>query len=294
MKIKQIFYLSVPILCLAQLAGCSGKSAPSGGEPNTASSTSDDHGHSHASQGAHGHGAGPHGGTLADWGGGAYHVEFTVDHDKKEATVYVLGSDEKSPEPVSTDKILLTINVPQLQVDLLPAPLEGEAAGLCSRFVGAHDALATVREFEGTISGVVDGTPYAGNFKEETGDHSHGKDDALVWEGDPKQHAGLVIKLGHHGKHLLAGEEIEPAVSITRGGEPVRNAQVFNALFDIDGIELAPEVATVFEPATAEEPAHYAQGALTIPAGVSEVVVRFRIVPAGADEVQYDVPIKVE
>jgi hypothetical protein len=68
---------------------------------------------------APGHGASPHDGTLADWGGGKYHVEFTVDHYNKEATVYVLGSDEKTPEPITAGSLLLTIKKLQLQIDLL-------------------------------------------------------------------------------------------------------------------------------------------------------------------------------
>lgn len=65
---------------------------------------------------------------------------------------------------------------------------------------------------------------------------------------------------------LHAGEEVEPAVSITRNGEPVSDSRVFNALFSADGkTQLAKEVATVYEPTTAEEPAHYAQGTLAIP-----------------------------
>ena len=131
----------------------------------------DDHGpggHSHS-----GHGAGPHDGTLADWGGGKYHVEFTVDHDKKSTTVYILGGDEKTPAPVKTvdGKLLLTITEPAFQVELKAKPLEGEADGLSSRFVGQHDNLGIVREFAGSISGEVDGTPYAGDFKEEPHDH---------------------------------------------------------------------------------------------------------------------------
>lgn len=43
----------------------------------------------------HSHGSGPHGGPISDWGGGAYHFEFTVDHDKKEATVHILGATSK-------------------------------------------------------------------------------------------------------------------------------------------------------------------------------------------------------
>jgi len=113
------------------------------------------------------HGAGPHEGAVADWGGGKYHVEFTVDHDKQEATVYVLGSDEKSAAPVKADQLLLSISEPKFQVDLVAAPLDGETEGLASRFVGKHESLGKVQEFSGTISGEVDGTPYAGSFQEE-------------------------------------------------------------------------------------------------------------------------------
>ena len=69
-----------------------------------ATSEAKDHGHDHPA-----HGAGPHGGTLTDWGGGTYHVEFTVDHDKKEATVDIVGSDEKTPAPIKADKVLKMI-----------------------------------------------------------------------------------------------------------------------------------------------------------------------------------------
>lgn len=49
--------------------------------------------------GGHSHGSGPRGGAVADWGGGAYHVEFTVDHDAKKATVYVLRSPPRQLRP---------------------------------------------------------------------------------------------------------------------------------------------------------------------------------------------------
>src|SRR5437016_3990593 len=65
-------------------------------------------------KGGHTHGAGPHGGTVADWGGGKYHVEFTVDHPKQEATVYLLGEDEQTPVPIKAKdgQLLLTIKEP--------------------------------------------------------------------------------------------------------------------------------------------------------------------------------------
>ncbi|QDT37697.1 hypothetical protein [Stratiformator vulcanicus] len=132
----------------------------------TAGGESEDHGHSHSD--------GPHHGAVADWGGGTYHVEFTVDHDAEEATVYVLGSDAKSAAPIDAESLLLSIKEPSFQVELKPQPLEGEADWKSSRFVGQHEKLGIVQEFAGTISGQVDGTPYAGDFKEEPhGDHEH-------------------------------------------------------------------------------------------------------------------------
>lgn len=122
-----------------------------------------------------GHGAGPHEGVVTDWGGGKYHVEFTVDHGKKEATVFILGGDEKSPAPVKATKVMLTINEPAFEIELKSQPQPGEAGGASSRFVGTHDNLGIVREFAGTISGEIDGTPYTGDFKEEphAADHKH-------------------------------------------------------------------------------------------------------------------------
>jgi hypothetical protein len=62
---------------------------------------------------------------------------------------------------------LLSINAPAFQVELSPQPLEGESAGSSSRFVGKHESLGIVREFAGTISGAVDGKPFAGDFEEK-------------------------------------------------------------------------------------------------------------------------------
>lgn len=176
MKLFSIPTTALLTACLLTAAGCQQQAPAPAPEARTA--PADDHGHEHGAEGhTHGgHGAGPHEGTLADWGGGKYHVEFTVDHDKKKATVYVLGSDEKTPAPVKTAdrKLLLSITEPAFQVELTASPLEGEAEGTASRFVGTHDSLGIVKEFAGTISGDVEGTPYAGEFKEEPhGEHEH-------------------------------------------------------------------------------------------------------------------------
>ena len=148
---------------LAVLVGCgSSPPPPSSGTPaapSEAASHADDHALS-------GHGAGPHDGTLADWGGGKFHVEFTVDHDKQEATVYILGDDEKTPSPIKAEEIQLSISDPVMQVALKAAPQTGDPEGFASRFVGNHERLSVVQEYAGTITGLVEDTPYSGDFKE--------------------------------------------------------------------------------------------------------------------------------
>ena len=118
---------------------------------------------------AHAHGTGPHDGTVADWGGGKYHIEFTVDHDKQEARVYILGPDEKTPAPIKAKdgQLLLTIKEPPFQVMLKAAPQKGDLEGTASCFAGTHEKLGKRQEFAGTVSGEVNGTPYAGDFQEE-------------------------------------------------------------------------------------------------------------------------------
>ena len=133
----------------------------------TSSPDKQDQAHNHG----HSHDNPPHGGTIADWGGGKYHVEFTVNHDKKEATVYILGDDVKSQLPVKADEISLAIIDPQFQATLKASPLDGETDGMSSRFVGNHESLGIVKEYEGKIMGTVDGTPYSGDFKEVAHDH---------------------------------------------------------------------------------------------------------------------------
>ena len=156
-------------LLVTLVVGCGEAEKPGPAKPPVATSTSAKDAHVHD-----GHEPGPHKGTLADWGGGKYHVEFTVDHDKQEATVYLLGDDEKSAVPIKTSTILLSIKSPKFQIELAAAPLDGEAEGTASRFVGKHENLGKEQEFAGSISGEVDGTPYVGDFKEEAhGDHSH-------------------------------------------------------------------------------------------------------------------------
>ncbi len=165
-KFESKFSPLVVVAMLALLVGCTESQPTTPPAKSPSAGESDDHGHAH--------GAGPHDGTVADWGGGKYHVEFTVDHDKQEATVYILGDDEKSPVPIKAESIELSIKDPMMQVTMKATPQEGEPEGSASRFVGNDKGLGVVQEYEGAISGVVDGTPYSGDFKEEPhGAHAH-------------------------------------------------------------------------------------------------------------------------
>lgn len=149
---KQFFALLICASLFSVIGGC-------GGPPVPAANTG-------TKEPAHVHGEGPHGGTLTDWGG-SYHVEFTVDHDQKETTVFIIGADGKSPAAIKANSVHLVINDPLTELDLAAKPLEGEAEGTSSRFVGTHETIGIVKEFAGTISGQIDGKPHTGDFKEE-------------------------------------------------------------------------------------------------------------------------------
>src|SRR5688572_27287279 len=94
----------------------------------------------------HAHGSGPHGGVVSDFGGGKWHGEFKPDHGKKEATVWMLGADEKTPAPVKADKLRLAVSNtnPKIEIDLLPT--DADADGKASTFVGKHDGFGVEME----------------------------------------------------------------------------------------------------------------------------------------------------
>jgi hypothetical protein len=126
-----------------------------------------------AGTGDHAHGAAPHGGTIVELGGGKFHAEFTVDHKKQEAVVYILGDDAKSPMPIKADKVLLSIKDPPFQVELKARPEKGDPAGQSSCFAGTHEKFGKEQEFAGTVSCEIDGKPYAGDFAEKEEGHPH-------------------------------------------------------------------------------------------------------------------------
>ena len=131
------------------------------------------------------------------------------------------------------------------------------------------------------------------------GEHAHAAGDELVW---PLKEtiADYDIWFGHHGNHFHGGEKIEPAIAITKDGQSVDSAQVFNGLVNADNAEsvgedsTTGEVPTTYEPATDAEIAHYAQGELAIPADAKQITIRYRLkIPDQEDEITRDVTVKV-
>lgn len=168
---KLILKVTCGSLVALALAGCNTSAPPSTTGTPTAGESHEGHDHDAHAHGEHG--AGPHDGTIGEFGGGKYHIEFTVDHAKQEAIVYILGDDVKTPAPLKTDKLTLAINDPAVTVELSAQPLEGESDGASSRFVGTHESLGKEQDFAGTVTAEVEGTPYEGDFKEESHSHEH-------------------------------------------------------------------------------------------------------------------------
>lgn len=118
----------------------------------------------------HGHGQGPNGGVLFDFG--KYHGEFTVDHGKAEVTVLIIGNDEKTPLAVAAKELTVTIKDTKTKEGKVVAPMtikllpKDEAGGKASKFVGTDPGISNVADFAGTVLGEIDGKPSQGEFKE--------------------------------------------------------------------------------------------------------------------------------
>jgi hypothetical protein len=284
------------------LAGCKKKAAP---VPASGQSAAHSHHHHHH----HGNSRGPHGGRIIALDIDAYHGELTHDDKANRVGIYMLGEDTATPAPIDAKSVTIIAMADDkpTQFTLAAVPQPGDPAGKSSYFeLVSEPLLAMVTGKlhpsikDAQLSVTIDGKPHTGEIDtepehEHAASHSHGEDDALVWQKEVNDQ-GYKISLGHHGVQLLAGQKVEPAAQITREDKPVADAKVFNALLEANGNKvLSEEVAAVYEPPTGDEPSHYAQGALKIPPGTREAVIRFRIVlPEGKGEKTYDVPVAVK
>jgi hypothetical protein len=156
----------LPLAALLALAGCEPAKPPAPATTPPAAKSDPAH-----EEDDHDHGPGPHGGTVIEFG--KYHGEFCVDHGKKQVTVYILSGNLKRPVAIPAETLTLSVKQPRLQVELKASPIDSDPKGKASQFVATHEAFGVEQEFEGTVSGVIDGKPYAGDFKEKADAHGH-------------------------------------------------------------------------------------------------------------------------
>jgi len=161
MKYAKMLGLGLMVAALA-VTGCDKKAAPSKADDKKGSKGDD-----HAP-----HGKGPNGGVVLDLG--KYHAEFTVDHPAKECTILLITGDNKDakPLPVAAKEFTLTTKetktkegkaVPPMTIKMVP---KDEKDGKAAKFVGTDPGLGNVADFEGAVTGEIDGKPSSGEFKE--------------------------------------------------------------------------------------------------------------------------------
>lgn len=122
-----------------------------------------------SAEGGHSHGNGPNGGVVFDLGGD--HAEFTVDHPKTECRILILDANN-APKPVAADEFVVSIMETKTADGAVVAPMTitlrpvDAVEGKASKFVGADPGIGSVADFEGAVSGQIDGKPALGEFKE--------------------------------------------------------------------------------------------------------------------------------
>lgn len=108
-----------------------------------------DHGHAHAH-------AAPHDGALAELGEHQGHVEFVLDAEAGELTLYVLDDSAEDGVRSATETVDVEITAGAETFTLSLASqanaLSGETVGDSSVFVGRHDSLVGAEEFTATIA----------------------------------------------------------------------------------------------------------------------------------------------
>jgi len=156
------------------LAGCGGDEYQNVEEgPEVVDAPHDDHEHEHES--------GPHDGHLVELGDEEYHAEVVFDAVSKTVTVYLLGSDAKTVQPISIEgsdlKLNMVIDGNPTQLEMSAKPDEGDPEGESSRFelAGNEEIAEHVKDeedLEGRLSVTIDGKPYSGEIE-----HHHDHDD---------------------------------------------------------------------------------------------------------------------
>ena len=246
------------------------------------------------------------------------HAKVSSDTENGTLTLITLGADAETIQPIKVKEIKLAMkhgnHLDKFTLTALPQP--EDPAETSSRFVvkSRHLAKALLGKagHSAELLLMLDGKQLVGRPEaahhdhHEHADHEHHEHtheehehtdaavDVLVWH-EEFEFAGNAIRLGQHGILVQSGMELEPAVSIEHHGQPVADAKVSIGLLDGSGKQiLAKEQQARFEPATAEEPAHYAQAFLAVPEDANKVTIRYRIDFADGQTATRDIFIQTE
>ena len=172
-RLTTLLFAWMPLAFLAVGCGSGDDELRTFSEADNVDNTDPPDVHEHATHG-------PNGGHLVELGGEDYHAEVVFDHDSRELTVYLLGSDAETAMPVSTETVTLNLQLDDgpASVELASAPLEGEyfrADGTTSRFTASGDAIPEAihdeEDVHGSVVVMIDGQQYRGEI---THDHDHG------------------------------------------------------------------------------------------------------------------------
>lgn len=162
---------------------------------------------------AHDHSHGPHDGHLVVFGNEAYHGEIVFNEESGELTVYIIGPDASTPQPISEAQVAVHLELGLQHVELsLPAvPEAGEAEGMSSRFVLSRDAVPEgihdAEDLYGVILVNIAGDTYEGEITHDHGDahdHEHSHDDGEA----AHEHSHEDAEATEH-EHLHAEEAAE-------------------------------------------------------------------------------------
>lgn len=115
---------------------------------------------------------GPHKGAVVEWGEEEYHLEVVTDAKAGTVIVYVYGNHNEfhkaKAKAIDSKSLIMTVKgAKSIAVKLTPKPVEGDAKGVASTFVGKHAVFGKEAKLKGTLSGKVGTKPYSGDFEQK-------------------------------------------------------------------------------------------------------------------------------
>jgi hypothetical protein len=128
-----------------------------------------EHEHEHSAKG-------PHGGGIVELGEEEYHAEVVVDHDSESLSVYLLGQDAKTAEPVAASELSIALEGKDALV-LKATPQESDGEGKSSKFALVdHDLVHTLMDtgfLHGDLRITIGDKPYLGHIDYHLDGSSH-------------------------------------------------------------------------------------------------------------------------